>query len=350
MKAPLAALAALSLSTVIWGTGVVQGAIITGPEWGAYKEHFVDPSGRIVDTGNGGISHSEGQGYGLMLAYLAGRPDDFERIWTFTRTEMLLRDDGLSVWKWVPGARIHTPDLNNATDGDLLIAYALWRAGKEWHRPDYLALGRTIAAAIAQHCVVKWKGRSYLLPGVKGFSAEDRQEAGPVVNPSYWVFSALPAMNELMPSPIWASLGDSGVTLIDEAQFGRRRLPSDWVSLGADRDFMASGFPTEFGYNSLRIPLYLVAGDVTDPERLKRLQAAMTAEDGNPAIFDLARDTVKVSLGEPGYRMMLDLAACAIDGSPLSAASRSFTPTLYYPSTLQLLGLAVVREKYPKCL
>lgn len=350
MRAPMIALAALAAACLGSATGAVRSATLTEAEWGAYKERFLDPSGRIVDTGNGGISHSEGQGYGLMLAYLAGRPDDFERIWTFTRTEMLLRDDGLSVWKWVPGATPHTPDLNNATDGDLLIAYALWRAGKAWQRPDYSALGRVIAAAIAEHCVTRWKGRPYLLPGADGFSAEDRQEAGPVVNPSYWVFAALPAMNELVPSPLWKSLGDSGVALIDETRFGRRRLPSDWVSLGPEGNFMASGFPPEFGYNSIRLPLYLVDGGFTEPDRLRRLKAGMTTEDGSPAVFDLAGDKVKARLAEPGYRMVLDLAACAADGSPLPAGSREFTPTLYYPSTLHLLGLAIVREKYPKCL
>lgn len=343
-------LAALSVVCLASATGAARGGSVTGAEWEAYKGRFLDPSGRIVDTGNGGISHSEGQGYGLMLAYLAGRPDDFERIWTFTRTEMLLRDDGLSVWKWVPGVTPHTPDLNNATDGDLLIAYALWRAGTAWQRPNYLALGRAIATAIAERCVVTWKGRRYLLPGTDGFSAWDRREAGPVVNPSYWVFAALPAMNELLPSPLWTSLSASGVALIDETQFGRRRLPSDWVSLGPAGNFMADGFPPEFGYNSIRIPLYLIDGGITDPDRLKRLKAGMTAEGGEPAVFDLTGDKVKARLAEPGYRMVLDLVTCAIDGSQLPAASREFTPTLYYPSTLQLLGLAIVREKYPKCL
>ena len=38
------------------------------PRWAAYKTRFFQPEGRIVDTGNGGVSHSEGQGYGLLLA------------------------------------------------------------------------------------------------------------------------------------------------------------------------------------------------------------------------------------------------------------------------------------------
>jgi endo-1,4-beta-D-glucanase Y len=46
-------------------------------EWSSYKESFVTEDGRVVDTANNGISHSESQGYGLILAVLAGRPAGF---------------------------------------------------------------------------------------------------------------------------------------------------------------------------------------------------------------------------------------------------------------------------------
>ena len=39
--------------------------------WRAYKAHFVTEAGRVVDTANKGISHSEGQGYGMLLAVAA---------------------------------------------------------------------------------------------------------------------------------------------------------------------------------------------------------------------------------------------------------------------------------------
>ena len=37
-------------------------------EWRAYLAKFVTPDGRVVDNANGGVSHSEGQGYGLLFA------------------------------------------------------------------------------------------------------------------------------------------------------------------------------------------------------------------------------------------------------------------------------------------
>ena len=35
-------------------------------EWLAFRNRFIAPEGRVVDTGNGGVSHSEGQGYAML--------------------------------------------------------------------------------------------------------------------------------------------------------------------------------------------------------------------------------------------------------------------------------------------
>ena len=72
-------------------------------DWAAYRDRFVMPDGRVVDDANGGISHSEGQGYGLLLAFSAGDRGTFERVFNFTRNQLLIRDDGLAA-RWFPGA------------------------------------------------------------------------------------------------------------------------------------------------------------------------------------------------------------------------------------------------------
>src|SRR5262249_22467996 len=87
--------------------------VITPEEWAAYAEHFVSPEGRVIDTANGNISHSEGQGYGLLLAVLADDRAAFERIWSFTRTELMIRPDGLAAWRWEPDTAPHVTDPNN---------------------------------------------------------------------------------------------------------------------------------------------------------------------------------------------------------------------------------------------
>ncbi|PDT36042.1 endoglucanase [Rhizobium sp. M10] len=324
-----------------------QQAMINADAWSAYKAKFLDPSGRIIDNGNGNISHSEGQGYGMLLAYLSASPADFEQIWYFTRTELLLRDDGLAVWKWDPNVKPHVTDTNNATDGDMLIAYALALAGTAWNRNDYILAASRMAQALLAKTVARSAGQMLLLPGSEGFTAVDRKD-GPVINPSYWIYEAIPVMAALAPSDAWKELSDDGVALLKTMQFGPRKLPAEWVSLsGPPRP--AEGFDAEFAYNALRIPLYLARGGITDKALLTRLQKGMS-QDGIPATIDLTTGRPKTVLSDPGYRIVNDVVACVVDGTKLPVSALQFAPALYYPSTLQLLGLAYIGEKHPECL
>jgi hypothetical protein len=68
-------------------------------QWQPWRDRFVGADGRVVDDVNQ-ISHSEGQGYGQLLAVLAQDRAAFARIWSFTRIQLLVRDDGLAAWRW----------------------------------------------------------------------------------------------------------------------------------------------------------------------------------------------------------------------------------------------------------
>lgn len=317
-------------------------------DWDAYKGKFLEARGRIMDDGNGNISHSEGQGYGLLLAYLAGNRADFALIWSFTKTELMIRNDGLAAWKWSPAAKPHVTDINNATDGDILIAYALALAGEDWKRNDYRAASAGIARAILAHTVLEQADRTLLLPGAEGFVAPARKD-GPVVNLSYWVFEAFPVLDSLVPSPQWARLRETGLELIRTTAFGPKALPPEWLSL-SDPPKSAEGFPPEFGYNALRIPLYLARAGEGDAALLNRFRQGMTGENGAIAISDINTGKVKNNLSDPGYRIVNHILACVVDKTPLPEDVKRFQPTLYYPSTLHLLGLAFVAEKRPECL
>lgn len=331
-----------------WAMPASANTMITADEWTVYKERFVAEDGRVIDDANDGISHSEGQGYGLILAYLAGSRPDFERIWTFTRNELMLRDDGLSAWKWDPDASPHIIDANNASDGDILIAYALALAGESWDEDRMIASARTIAAALARTSVYEQNGHILLRPGVDGFGADDRED-GPVVNLSYWIFEAFPVFQDLAPEADWAGLAGSGLELLTEAEFGERHLPPEWLAMnGAPQP--AAGFSAEFGYNALRIPLYLMRANEVDDDLLRRLAQGMEGEEGGVVVVDLEDGRIRDELMDPGYRIIPAMVRCALDDQTLDAELSSFEPTVYYPSTLQLLALAHLREHRPECL
>ncbi|MFD1747483.1 glycosyl hydrolase family 8 [Rhizobium helianthi] len=342
----MAILMALSFASV--AHAAETDAPVTAAEWASYKGKFLDPTGRIVDNGNGGISHSEGQGYGLLLAYLANSPSDFEQIWSFTRTELLLRNDGLAVWKWDPSAKPHVKDINNATDGDLLIAYALALGGAQWRRMDYVEAAARIARAVLSETVISTGGRTVLLPGVAGFRAGDRED-GPVVNPSYWLFEAMPVMKLLAPSDQWDKLRDDGVAILRSLDIGPAKLPPEWASL-RQKPKASAGFEPQFSYNAIRVPLYLVRGDIRDKDLLRRIKNGMVDRNGIVSIIDLPTGKPVEQLPDRGYQIVHDLVECVLDGKPLPETVKQFQPEFYYPATLQLLSLAYARENRPSCI
>jgi endoglucanase len=320
------------------------GATIPAADWRAYQTKFVREDGRVVDDGNGGISHSESQGYGMLLAFLAGDRAGFEKIWTFTRLELLIRDDGLSAWRWDPAANPRVTDINNASDGDLLIAYALGLAGTAWKVPTYLVAGRKIATALGDQVVRRVNGKLLLMPAVQGFDRSDRPD-GPVVNLSYWVFEAFPMLTRLAPKVDWSGLSEQGVALID-AFASAGKLPPEWTSI-RERPAPAAGFEAVFGYNAFRVPLYLLRAGLTDRGRLALLHDAWA---NGPGIIDFATGRRTTPLPEPGYRMVQASVACALNGTRIPDDLRRFEPTLYYPSTLHLLSQSLITDRYPQCL
>ncbi len=342
MRPALACLAWLAIAMQMMPAMAQTTPTVRPEHWAAYKQKFVDPGGRVIDDGNGGISHSESQGYGMLLAYLAGNRVDFDVIWSFTRRELLLRDDGLAVWKWDPSSTPHVVDTNNATDGDMLIAYALALAGQAWELPQYTSTAADIVRAIAAKTLITHNGQLIILPGAEGFSAAERPD-GPVVNLSYWVFEALPVFAALDPGTDWKAVSDSGLTLIDQTMQGGETLPPEWLSLAA-RPRPAKGFPAEFSYNAVRIPLYLARSNLEADAALRRLAERMSADDG-VGVVNLERGEVKKVLTDPGYRIIPALAACVAGGPEVPADLLTFEPTLYYPSTLHLLAIARLAER-----
>lgn len=317
--------------------------LISSADWDAYKERFLDPSGRIIDDANGNITHSEGQGYGLLLAYLAGNRADFDLIWSFTRTEMLLRDDRLSVWRWDPAATPHVTDINNATDGDILIAYALARAGNDWSIPEFSSTAAQMVRAIGAAAVRTEHGKTIIMPAATGFSQADRTD-GPVINLSYWIFEALPLFAKIDPDTAWTKAASDGLRLLQLAAIGPERLPPNWLAL-EDKPKPAKGFDPDFGYDALRIPLYLVRSGTTEAALLD----PFAAMEGGIPITNLTTGTVRERLTDPGYLIIPAIARCVLNDTPVPQELRQFSPSLYFPSTLHLLALAWLAEHKEAC-
>lgn len=322
-------------------------SFIASAEWEAYLNAFVRDDGRVVDTANGEISHSESQGYGLLLSVLARDRAAFERIWSFTRTELMIRDDGLAAWRWEPDVTPHVTDINNATDGDILIAYALALAGNVWGDAASVEQATAIAQTIGTTLLAQAQGLTVIIPGSEGFSASARED-GLVINPSYWVFEAFPVLADLTPEIAWMDVHADGLELLDRLM-ADGKPPADWVSLGGHPPEPAEGFPAEFGYNNVRVPLYLIRASLDDPALLERTGMIFDANFA-PGRIDVATGERLETMGEAGYRIIGAARACILEGTPVPADLTRFEPASYYGSTLHLLALSYLRQWHNGCL
>lgn len=322
--------------------------LVPGALWADFKTRFVMPEGRVVDDANGSISHSEGQGYGMLLAAFAGDAETFARLWAWTETELLVRDDGLAAWRWEPGANPHVTDLNNATDGDILIAWALVEGGERFGDDTYLAAAADLARAIhANATEIGGYGR-VVMPGVLGFGADDRSD-GPVVNLSYWVFPALPSLRKVAPDLDWDGLAKSGLALLGKAQFGERHLPTDWIALGGRKPRPASGFAPSFAYNAIRIPLYLAWGEAGERKDIAPYMTLWSDAAAGLHTIDVRSGEALEPLDGAGYEAVAALVACAMEGRPMSGDLRTPSTDPYYPTVLQALSLVAAQEVYSGC-
>lgn len=282
----------------------------TQRDWRIYKSNFIAQDGRVIDTGNKGISHSEGQGTGMLLAAYAGDEEAFYRVWRWTNAN-LQRSDHLFSWRWDPTGTPEISDPNNATDGDLLIAWALIEGHRVWRDESLLSEALMIAKAIEMHAVYQSDHFVLLKPAASHFDYGDYV----VVNPSYYVFPALEAIATVSDSEIFRRLLQDGLNLLPEATFGANELPADWITVDAQGTVdVWHERPARFGYEAVRIPLYLIwAGHcVSDLHAAIDSAWARLGSDGSPpsyvGLFD--GDTPGYT-SSSGYRAISSLiSAC----------------------------------------
>ena len=317
--------------------------------WQEWKRRFLTDQGRVVDTANGLMSHSEGQGYGMALAVAAADRVAFERIWAWTRANLMVRPDELVAWRWEPDKRAGIGDVNNASDGDILIAWALTEAAEFWGETSYRIAGRRIAVEASRKTfLLKTSFGTLILPAVLGFTGEERPD-GPVGNLSHWVFPALERLQNVPPEGDWEDLTQPGLDLLKAARFGKEKLPPDWLSLKGGKPAPAQNFPVSFGYDAIRAPLYMAFSGIGEREHYAPF-VALWRGGAAARKLDLATGAAE-PLPEGGYRAPAALVLCAATGAKFPPElRRAEANEHYYPATLRLLALAGARMRYPKCL
>lgn len=316
-------------------------------DWWRYKKSFISPEGRVIDTGNGGISHSEGQGYGMLIAEAYGDRSTFDRIWNWTKKNLQTRkEDKLISWLWKPaeGGGGAVEDVNNASDAEILIAWALTRASKRWKSYAYQQSAAEILIELHRVAIKPSSCGPVLLPGREGFLKDN----GIVLNPSYYIFPALNSFTQSFPGGGWEALLQAGVKLAGEARFGQWSLTPDWVlQTGETFSLPASSLP-EFGYNAIRIPLHIAWDNPKSPllKSYANFWKQFPDLSKMPATVNLETSTFGADPALPGMQAIACFVLACESGTRLTV--RDISPVMsdepYYSASLKLLTKVAVRE------
>lgn len=343
-----AAMAGLAGASVGLAGGRAMAAATVGAaadDWAVYKARFVQPDGRVIDTGNKGQSHSEGQGMTMLFAAHFGDRATFLAVYGWANKVLRRPTDALFAWRCLPGPGHVVDDLNNATDGDLYIAWALLVGGRLWREPALTAAGRAIAADVLRLCMRRVGRWRILLPGLHGFERYDYT----IINPSYYLFPAMPILAGAVPDPRWMILAVDALRILRLAKFGRWGLVADWVALSPaqDRITPAPGWPARFSFDAVRVPLFLNWAGMPR-ESAARSAAAFWATPQfpyQPAWTDLRTNDLSSYQAPVGMRAIANLAEFGSSGGRVRPVFYTVAQADDYYSAALLLLARMALEK-----
>ena len=224
--------------------------------WKQYKQNFITSEGRVIDRFNSNISHSESVGYGMFFAVSYGDQKTFKKIRGWLHRNMILSKTGLYGWKWgkKPDNSWGMLDFNNATDGDMWIAYSLLLAYEKWNDKKYMLEAKKLIEAIRKHSIIKINGITLLLPSQYGFVKDDHIK----LNPSYTIPFIFDKFAIYDKNKIWANLVLDSMEMFRSSAVGNLKIHPDWIKL--DRKTMKYTYyknESIFGFDSIRTPLFL---------------------------------------------------------------------------------------------
>ncbi|MDR4507365.1 MAG: glycosyl hydrolase family 8 [Candidatus Brocadiaceae bacterium] len=276
--------------------------------WEEFQSNFLTQDGRVIDYYNNQCSHSEGQGYGMLLATMHSDKKVFDAIWQWTKENIGVRGDSLFAWKW--GERMKgkwgVMDYNNATDGDVLIAYALLKADELWPGNNYKDEGLLIIESVRKNLIIERNGQKFLLPGYYGFIREN----GFIVNPSYIVFPAYREFAKADDKHFWQQVYRDSLDLVTKSCFGSLQLPADWIIVRKADTAIFSEKKPYFGYEAIRTFLYLSwEEDAQLPDGLERMLYMYKKLDYIPLWVDLISDGISLESAPAGFYAVFARAA-----------------------------------------
>lgn len=272
LSAALSALAGTVLpGSVAMAAGRRCETKVDWPQWQAFREHFIQKDGRVLDASTvWQHSSSEGQSYAMFFALVANDPETFEHLWHWAVNNLAKGNihENLPAWLWGVNDRGEwgVIDDNSAADGELWFIYDLLEAARLWNRPDYKKDAMALLALVEQKEVAVLPGMgAMLLPGYRDFVRADHVWQ---LNASYLVLPLLRRLEAASPKGPWGDVARNTVGVYQGA--GRHGFAADWVGWqappGQPGRFIDDPVKGELGsYDAIRTYMWAGMTPADDP-------------------------------------------------------------------------------------
>lgn len=279
--------------------------------WHEYKASFIAKNGRVIDKINANITHSESIGYAMFLAIQNSDFKSFDMIYNWYKNNLKKNKFGLISWKWGKGTNNlwYILDSNNASDGDLWIAYDNILMYEITKNEMYKNEATGLIKNIKKHLVVEQAGSLYLLPGKFGFISKNSME----INLSYYLFFIFDKFKEYDNDELWSRLKDDGIKLLYKARFTSLQLNADWISIDKYTQRVSLSKNHSFGFDAIRIPFNILKSKIKNKNKLlepyKNYVNSMKAAHSVFGVCDLKSAKINLkgySYGQLSVYNMLD--------------------------------------------
>jgi len=304
--------------------------------WITYKQQFIE-SGRVFSDENNHLPSSEGQGFALLFSVFSNDRETFQALWAWTQKN-LQREDQLFK-QHINSNNEECGDQclaanDNASNGDIIIAWALLAAENKWDRQVYLVEGMRVLDAIKTKLLRQKFGYQLLLPSEAGFELPDGRVQ---LNLSYWIFPAFNLFTEVTADPVWDTLYQSGISLMESARFGQWHLPAEWMILSEDKTTLQEAVSAEYTENTNRLALYLMLAEDYQKKLIEPFMNFWTQET-IPESINLLTDQVSQSTASAEVQVIKTFIEAKINNNIEMKIPEITEQTDYNTATIILLS------------
>jgi len=327
---------------------------------------------------------SEGQGYGMMIAaYMAGYDTSAKTIYDGLYNYYRAHKDSISfeLMAWEQNTScVDTGGADDATDGDMDIAYSLLLADKQWGSSgtiNYLQEGKNMIDSLMRYVICHNKYSTSLgdwadtntYPPDSSFNITDYY----ATRPSDFMPDHFRAFQNATGDARWTKVINECYTVINTIQTNNSPttgLISDFVvncnttPAPAPASFLEGPYDGDYYYNSCRVPWrlntdYLIAGEPRAETAVDKINTWIKSKtSGVPSNIYSGWYLTGANIPGNNYDDPSFVGPFAVGAMTSSAnqtwlngvydflLSESFDSNTYFPNTLKMLDLIVISGNY----